>query len=228
MKIPKILHQTWKNENYPEHFKPLVKSWIENHPDWEYRLWTDEMNRNFIKENYPDFLNTFDNYPVPIQKADAIRYFILFHYGGLYVDIDSEAFRNVESILTGQEECVFVKEPQEHANIHNKKFIISNAFMASTPKSHFLKEIICDLMFHKTQNTDINTYVLETTGPFMLTRIYNESNFKPSIKVLNNDLIYPLSSEEASKVLSNEISKDIQTKIDKAYAIHYFFGTWWK
>lgn len=37
---------------------------------------------------YPWFLDTFDGYPFPIQRADAIRYFVLAHYGGVYLDLD--------------------------------------------------------------------------------------------------------------------------------------------
>jgi mannosyltransferase OCH1-like enzyme len=37
---------------------------------------------------YPWFLETFDGYPYPIQRADAIRYFVLHHFGGIYIDLD--------------------------------------------------------------------------------------------------------------------------------------------
>ena len=46
------------------------------------------MARDFVAENYSWFLDTFDNYDQPIQRADAIRYFILVHYGGVYIDLD--------------------------------------------------------------------------------------------------------------------------------------------
>ncbi len=52
------------------------------------QLWTDEKSREFIKAEYPWFLDTFDGYPHPIQRSDAIRYFVLAHYGGVYIDLD--------------------------------------------------------------------------------------------------------------------------------------------
>jgi inositol phosphorylceramide mannosyltransferase catalytic subunit len=33
-------------------------------------------------------LETFDGYQFPIQRADAIRYFVLAYYGGIYIDLD--------------------------------------------------------------------------------------------------------------------------------------------
>jgi len=51
-------------------------------------MWTDAKSREFIATEYPWFLETFDDYAHPIQRADAIRYFVLAHYGGIYIDLD--------------------------------------------------------------------------------------------------------------------------------------------
>ncbi len=51
-------------------------------------MWTDAKSRELIATEYPWFLNTFDNYSQPIQRADAIRYFVLAHFGGIYIDLD--------------------------------------------------------------------------------------------------------------------------------------------
>jgi mannosyltransferase OCH1-like enzyme len=42
-RIPKILHQTWKNTQIPSKFIKWIKTWLVNHPDWEYWLWTDSI-----------------------------------------------------------------------------------------------------------------------------------------------------------------------------------------
>lgn len=52
------------------------------------QLWTDKKAREFIANEYPWFLETFDGYPYPIQRADTIRYFVLHHFGGIYIDLD--------------------------------------------------------------------------------------------------------------------------------------------
>jgi inositol phosphorylceramide mannosyltransferase catalytic subunit len=65
----------------------------------EYMLWTDIGSREFIAEHYPWFLDTFDNYTYPIQRADAIRYFILYHYGGVYLDLDVGCLRPLDPLL---------------------------------------------------------------------------------------------------------------------------------
>lgn len=86
--IPKIIHQTYINTSIPPVWQEAQNSCIELHKDYEYILWTDKMSRDFIAKEYSWFLETFDNYPFGIMRADAIRYFVLYHHGGVYIDLD--------------------------------------------------------------------------------------------------------------------------------------------
>lgn len=77
----------------------LSLSSFHDHLYSEYMLWTDASSREFIAEHYPWFLDTFDGYTYPIQRADAIRYFILYHYGGIYLDLDIGCLRPLDPLL---------------------------------------------------------------------------------------------------------------------------------
>ena len=46
--------------------------------------------REFIEKMYPWFLKTYDGYTQEIMRIDAVRYFILHYFGGIYLDIDME------------------------------------------------------------------------------------------------------------------------------------------
>jgi len=59
------------------------------------QLWTDAGSREFIEAEYPWFLDTFDNYGHNIQRADAIRYFVLVHFGGIYIDLDDVSILHI-------------------------------------------------------------------------------------------------------------------------------------
>lgn len=65
----------------------------------EYILWTDASSREFIATHYSWFLPTFDAYTYPIQRADAIRYFVLYHFGGVYLDLDVGCLRSLDPLL---------------------------------------------------------------------------------------------------------------------------------
>ena len=61
--ISKIIHQSWHSDVVPSKFRPWSMSWRENHPDWEWYLWTDEDNRNLVAQEIPSFLPTYDSFP---------------------------------------------------------------------------------------------------------------------------------------------------------------------
>jgi mannosyltransferase OCH1-like enzyme len=228
MNIPKIIHQTWKNAVIPEHLNDYVQSWKTLHPEWEYILWTDEMNRDFINLNFPKFLKVYDNYPTAIQKVDAVRYFILEKMGGLFVDLDFECKKYIAPLL---ENASFVAglEPTEHAQTHKKEYIISNAFMAGISGHKFL-HWIC----HALERNDYMKYreeqgfnlILDCAGPFMLSRLYSNFDQKELIKIVSHEFLYPLVKNEQSG--KPDLYEHQHTQhIGDAYAIHHYWGSWW-
>jgi mannosyltransferase OCH1-like enzyme len=231
-KIPKIIHQTWKDANVPLHLYPLAATWIDNHPDWEYILWTDDMNRDFIAAYYPDFLPVYDNYPHAIQRVDAVRYLILYELGGAFIDLDFECLCNIESLLQNHE-CVLGVEPLQHCQQYNRQIIVCNAFMASTPKNDFFKAIHAELKLSVVTPAGTPAWkeILGSTGPFKLTEIYEAYPHKSDIRLLPSSMIYPLTLKETRELIYNDsenVSAEIQIKIEQAYAVHYFLGSWWE
>ncbi|KAJ3070800.1 hypothetical protein HK102_006588, partial [Quaeritorhiza haematococci] len=89
--IPPIIHQSWKTHELPLKFRAWSNTWKENHPHWEYRLWTDNDNRRLVEEHYPWFLPTFESFPHNIMRVDSVRVLYLHKYGGVYADLDVES-----------------------------------------------------------------------------------------------------------------------------------------
>ena len=83
-RIPKSIHIIWLGSPLPERYVVLVNSWKEHHPDWEFKLWTDEDIDTFPFVT-GDVIHKVSNYG---QKSDIFRYEILNRFGGLYVDTD--------------------------------------------------------------------------------------------------------------------------------------------
>lgn len=222
MNIPRIIHQTWKNNDVPASFQELATTWKRLHPGWEYQFWTDEMNRNFIEEHYPAFLDIYDNYPANIQRVDAVRYFALYTYGGVYIDMDFECLQNITPLLE-KADCVFGKEPADHCITHSKDIIICNAFMASIPQHPFFGSLCNELSKNITVTDHPFNNILETTGPFMLSRVYENYPARETVSLLEAEILYPLTQKELQ-----EDGPDLSQKLSQAYAIHHYAGTWWK
>lgn len=79
--VPKIIHQTWRNETIPEKWSKASVACQQLHPGYEYMMWTDAKAEQLIRDKYPWFLDTYLAYSYNIQRADALRYFVLHEYG---------------------------------------------------------------------------------------------------------------------------------------------------
>ncbi|MEQ1839488.1 MAG: glycosyltransferase, partial [Verrucomicrobiales bacterium] len=108
--IPRIIHQTWKTADIPERFRDYSQSWRDRNPDWTYRFWSDRDLLEFVADHYPEFLELFCSYPRGVQRADAGRYLLLHHFGGIYGDIDTECRQSLEPLVS-EDRAIFCYEP---------------------------------------------------------------------------------------------------------------------
>src|SRR5262245_1687646 len=223
--IPLIIHQTWKNTDIPAEWQHYQASWWQHHPQWTYRLWTDEDNRRFIHTHYAWFLPTYDAYPEAIMRVDAVRYFLLHHYGGMYVDLDFECIQPLTPLLS-HAALVLGVEPPEHTDMTLAREraldrIVCNALMASQPQHPFWEHVFTLLM----QCRDAPG-PLDAAGPFFLTRAYESYGEKQQVKLLPSTLIYPVTKTDcwAGKLESPSFR---QQATQYAYALHHWSGTWY-
>lgn len=219
--IPKIIHQTWRTRWVPERFAAYVASWQSRHPDWEWWLWSDADNRRLIRRHARAFLGCYDSYPHPIQRADAVRYFILDRYGGLYVDLDFECLRPIDPLVAGRD-CVLSEESREHSHRFGRERIVSNAWMAAEPGHPFFRQVIERLPEFAARPDPVQP-VLTTTGPFMLSDVYAGFDRQDIVTLLPAERLFPLSMTEATARLEGE-----RRDVHDAYAIHYHVGSWWR
>lgn len=160
--IPKRIFQTWKSKtDIPENMAHWQSTWKKHNPDYHYELWDDDDNRDFIKTYYPWFLQKYDSYDVMIKRADAVRYFHLYHYGGIYVDMDFECIRNFDDILNIESDVIFGRMGNEIE--YNHEHNIPNAIMISKQREPFWL-----FVFHELFNANHLNAVEYATGPVIL------------------------------------------------------------
>lgn len=94
--IPKVIHYCWFGHNpLPPLALKCIESWKKFLPDYEIKEWNEE---NFDVNIIP--------YTAEAYKAkkyafvsDYARFWILYHYGGLYFDTDVEVIRPLDDII---------------------------------------------------------------------------------------------------------------------------------
>ena len=100
-RVPRRLHQIWMQgeAHLPERLVELQHTWRELNPHYEYRLWDEAALRELIATRQPWFLPTWERYRYLHQRADAGRLFVLYEYGGFYVDLDARALRPLDQLI---------------------------------------------------------------------------------------------------------------------------------
>lgn len=94
--IPKVIHYCWFGGNpLPDMAKKCIASWKTFFPDYEIKEW-NESNFDFqvcdyMKEAYEAKKWAF--------VSDYARFWILYHFGGLYFDTDVEVIRDMKEIV---------------------------------------------------------------------------------------------------------------------------------
>ncbi|KAK4096451.1 glycosyltransferase family 32 protein [Parathielavia hyrcaniae] len=93
--VPAILHHISLGSGTATHSKWTVvrQTCLDLHPDWEALLWTDEAADAFVAEHFSQLWEMWTTYRYPIQKIDALRYMVLYHYGGAVLDMDLQCKR---------------------------------------------------------------------------------------------------------------------------------------
>lgn len=165
--IPPILFQTWKTrDGLPVVMQAWRDGFVEQNPSFDFPLWNDADNREFISRNFPWFLDVYDAYPREIFRADAVRYFFLYAHGGVYADLDMISLRPLDPFV-GREAVVLGRMGPDASFDHS----LPNAAMASPARHPLWLLAIADMMdAHAADPTALVEYL---TGPVLLKRAHD-------------------------------------------------------
>lgn len=103
MTTTKTIHQIWLGGNpLPLEFAAWAMSWRAHHPDWEYKLWTEQEAEQFdlYRRDAPKTRGLS-------AKSNLLRLLILASEGGMYADFDYECRGNFEALIEGKDVSIF-------------------------------------------------------------------------------------------------------------------------
>lgn len=177
--VPALIFQTWKTRSdVPENYRYWSASFLSLNPGYLHVLWGDAENRAFITSEFPWFLPFYDAYPQEIYRADMIRPFFLFRFGGLYSDLDTECIRPIEDMLRRGDMLLGTMGDDQTADDR-----IPNAMMASAPHQLFWMLVVTLAIEKLRTQQDPVTGALpgpdKLTGPVLLkeaVEIYQRSS----------------------------------------------------
>ena len=172
------LHQIWNNNSIPAKWQPLQKHCQKINNDYKYTLWTKETLKDLIEEHYPWFSHMYENYARQDKGLDIVRYFVLYHHGGVFLDIDIDCHETFDHII---------KNISKNADIVLGAIApmgVTNNFLIAKGRHPFLWSVI-----HELANTNIWSFfshyaISENTGPELVWRSYLKYPCKTQIHVM--------------------------------------------
>ena len=198
--IPKIIHQTWKDKNLPPIIYKLVSENISflKSQGYEYMFWTDEMILKLIAEEYPNFYNIYKLARTGVQKGDIARILLVYHYGGIYIDLDVLVLRDFNEILDMSSNKLYITyEPSGQTNaLYNSDKYLCNAFFAANKNNSMLKVLLNNIPeYIKNYTENIFQKFDIFGGSYFKAIIEDHANaiFKNDVYIIDDrELFYPI------------------------------------
>lgn len=203
MIIPKVFHQIWLGSNpMPDYAVLYAQGWLQHHPGWEMKLWTDG--------NIPPLQNQkeFDEAEDMGRRPDILRYELLLAFGGIYLDIDMECQKNLEPLIRHAE--AFVGRESDEGEF------FGNAIIGCVPGHPFMQDVVQSIPESIRSNADRHTLMeaVAETGPWFLTQVVRRH---PEVRRFGSPIFYPCHWSQWEH--RHDAYPD-------AYAVHRWGGTW--
>ena len=212
--IPKLLHHTAKTRAVDPAWEPYRRALLTLHPDWTYKLWTDDDNIALLKERRPELESVYHAMVHPAMRADLMRYIYMEQFGGLYLDLDYQFLKpfdlNEKSVVLPR-----LSDPDQPISLGNCVF-------ASVPGHQFWKSLLNAIQKNPpTKRTVLSeSDTIAQSGPGKVTEVWRE-------QFQQDDTIFvpPRSWFHPARPESDEDLARIMAQ-SETYGIHWCFGSW--
>ena len=167
MNIPKIIHQLWIGPKpMPSKF---MDTWKDKHPNFEYIRWTEaEIARRGINFECQHQINRMSEIN---GKADIMRWEILYHFGGIFLDADSICIEPFDdSFLSKTAFAGF-----ENENV--RKGLVATGTMGFATKHPLCRAAIDWILTNDSCPETCGHRAWFTVGPGLLTRLLETGKY---------------------------------------------------
>lgn len=205
--IPKLIHYCWFGRGEkPKLAQKCIESWKKYCPDYQIIEWNEDnfdVNSNlFVKQAYENKKFAF--------VTDYVRLFVMYKYGGIYMDTDVEVIGPIDGFLENKAFSGFETDNVIPTGImaSEKGFSLFEYLLSHYENKPFIKS---DGSFDTETNVVIITSMLRNKG------------FVPNgqYQIIDGFTIYP-----KDFFCPYEPSTGLLEKTNNTTTIHWFSGSW--
>jgi len=135
MLIPKLVWQTYKTVDPPAAATSCMSSWKKYNQGHKFIYMGDVLCEKFIEQYFErDFFEMYMSLPVGVMKADVWRVAVVYVFGGIYADLDTECRAPIEEWIGSSSKLV--------AAVENQTGALGNFVFAATPRHPALYNVL--------------------------------------------------------------------------------------
>lgn len=207
--IPKVIHYCWFGSSpKSDLIQMCIESWKKYCPDYEIIEWNEEnfdINSNaYVKEAYEAKKWAF--------VSDYVRLWVIYHYGGIYLDTDVELLKSMDSFR--KDEAFFAFENDTY---------IATGLGFGAEQGHPVIKVLLDDYSNVHFRTESGFYD-ETPCPVRNTNVLLKLGLQPdnTYQTVSGAVVYP---KEYFCPKNGEGGELFLT--EKTVAIHHYNASWY-
>jgi len=207
-RIDKTIHTIWVGpNNLKSCHRRWMKTWKKVNPDFNFIIWTD--NPNLVVPEWMEvkcipcyiFISEWYRDSIKAKKyayaADIVRSFVIYAYGGIYLDTDVRCIKPFDEVLLNNR-YMFGYEGTTH---------IQGGIFGASAYNDYVKRMLDYYLYNK-----FDIHQLKTI-PILMTEIYKKYNY--------DFTIYP----HDYFICMNQYTRKI-TLTDNSYTVHMYDFSW--
>lgn len=178
-RYPITIHFMWYDMHDPNcttysiKYKKYIDSWKKYNPNCIYKFWYNREIENLWTLAPEKYINQY-NKMRHIEKCDFTRYWILYLFGGVYVDLNTMCYKDIRPLVFDKNNTPrklgLAFEPSEHFSMSGYGSLITNSFLVSQPHNPFWIQFMDYICENYWPSNDTIEFVLINTGPAALAR----------------------------------------------------------
>lgn len=212
-RIPKIIHYCWFGRSPLTNLTlKCIDSWKKYLPEYEIKIWNeDNFDINMIPYTQQAYAAKKYAY-----VSDYARFWILYHYGGVYFDTDVEVIKPMDEII----QAGSYMGSENIAQPDSKLRVNSGLGIAAIKGLPLYKDI---LDYYSSLSFVVNGKMKLTTVVEIISNILYSKGLKSvnEIQHVEGVTIYP-----AEYFASRNVAEFSIPRTNNSYSIHYYVGSW--
>ncbi|HLQ87009.1 MAG TPA: glycosyltransferase [Enterococcus sp.] len=208
--IPKIIHCCWFGPNpFPQSFKQNIETWKKYCPDYEIKIWTEDN----IDVNVSKYLKSARNHKKWAFMSDYVRLYVLYKYGGIYLDTDVELIKSLDPLLNNE----------MFTGLEEADSIATGLILGSIKKNQTIRKLLS--LYDSRGDNIVNGQFVESTCVEITTKFFFENGFEyvnKNQKVLNCQIF-------STRYFCPQRPGSYKIRIrPETYTIHHYSASWFQ